>query len=83
MSHMHLPEVEAHYGGSPWGDAVRMLDAAGLAVPQILHLFDFKPQWTRFLAQFTQCVMRGPSPLTAGQRELIAAFTSRLDDCHF
>ena len=83
MSHMHLPAVEAHYGGSPWGDAARAMRSAGPPVPQILHLFDFKPHWTRFLAEFTQCVMRGPSPLSPGQRELIAAFTSRLDDCHF
>lgn len=83
MTHMHLPEVEAHHGGSPWGDAARMMLTAGLPVPQILHLFDYKPQWTRFLAQFTQCVMRGPSPLSPGQRELIAAFTSRLNCCHF
>lgn len=83
MSHMHLPVVETHYGGSPWGDAARAMRSAGLPVPQILHLFDFKPNSTRLLAEFTQCVMRGPSPLTPGQRELIAAFTSRLDDCHF
>ncbi|MEM1261662.1 MAG: peroxidase-related enzyme [Pseudomonadota bacterium] len=28
-----------------------------------------------------QDVMRGPSPLSAGQREFIAAFVSRLNDC--
>jgi hypothetical protein len=83
MSRMHLPEVEVHHGGSPWGEAAHMLELAGLPVPRILHLFDYKPQWTRFLAEFTQCVMRGPSPLTSGQRELIAAFTSRLNHCHF
>lgn len=83
MSRMHLPEIEIHSGGSPWGEAARMMQSAGLAVPRILHLFDYKPHWTRFLAGFTQCVMRGASPLTAGQRELIAAFTSRLNDCHF
>lgn len=83
MSKMHLPEIEAHYGGSQWGDAARTMRTAGLPVPQILHLFDFKPWSTRLLAEFTHCVMRGPSPLTPGQRELIAAFTSRLDDCHF
>jgi AhpD family alkylhydroperoxidase len=27
--------------------------------------------------------MRGPSPLPAGVRELIAAFTSRRNDCPF
>jgi len=28
-------------------------------------------------------VMRGPSPLSPGLRELIAAFTSRRNDCLF
>jgi hypothetical protein len=27
--------------------------------------------------------MRGESPLSPGERELIAAFTSRLRNCHF
>ena len=62
-----------------------MLSASGhgLPVPQIWHLFGFKPEMTRHLAAFTQEVMRGPSPLPAGWRELIAAFTSRRNDCLF
>ena len=31
----------------------------------------------------SQEVMRGPSPLSPGLRELIAAFTSRRNDCLF
>ena len=34
--------------------------AAGMPVPQIWHLFAFKPDRTDFLAHFTQGVMRGP-----------------------
>jgi alkylhydroperoxidase family enzyme len=56
---------------------------AGFPVPQIMHLFAFKPDRTQHLAQFTQGVMRGPSPLSAGQRELIAAWTSRRNACLF
>jgi alkylhydroperoxidase family enzyme len=56
---------------------------ANVPVPQIMHLFAFKPDRTEHLAQFTQGVMRGPSPLSPGQRELIAAFTSRRNDCPF
>jgi hypothetical protein len=52
-------------------------------VPQIMHLFAYKPDRTGFLSGFTQGVMRGPSPLSAGCRELIAAFTSRRNDCPF
>ena len=83
MEQMFLPGVEAHEGDGPWTDAIRQMRAAGLAVPQIMHLFAFKTDRTQHLAQFTQGVMRGSSPLPAGQRELIAAFTSRRNDCLF
>jgi hypothetical protein len=83
MDPMYLETVERHAGGGPWADAIRQMREAGVAVPQIMHLFAFKPDRTGFLAEFTQGVMRGPSPLPAGQRELIAAFTSRRNDCPF
>jgi hypothetical protein len=31
----------------------------------------------------TQAVMRGPSEWSVGERELFAAFVSRLNQCHF
>jgi alkylhydroperoxidase family enzyme len=83
MEPMFLPEVEQHAGGGPWADAIRRMSDAGLPVPQIMHLFAYKPDRTAHLAQFTQGVMRGPSPLPPGWRELIAAFTSRQNDCPF
>lgn len=83
MSSMYLGEIEHHHPQSPWGFAARELAAAGIPVPQIMHLFNYKPARTKFLAMFTHEVMRGPSPLSPGQRELIAAFTSRTRDCVF
>ena len=67
--------------GAP--DAVRQMREAGQPVPQIMHLFAYKTDRTEHLARFTQGVMRGPSPLPPGIRELIAAFTSRRNDCPF
>ena len=83
MESMYLPEVERHDGTSPWAQAIRQMREAEAPIPQIMHLFAFKPDRTQHLAQFTQGVMRGPSPLSPGQRELIAAFTSRRNDCPF
>ena len=80
---MHLHEVEHHHTQSPWGAAAESMQAAGIPVPQILHLFNFKPDRGKYLSMFTQEVMRGPSPLSPGQRELIAAFTSRCRNCVF
>ncbi|KAF0244431.1 MAG: hypothetical protein FD180_2552 [Planctomycetota bacterium] len=80
---MFLPEVEKAVPGGLRGFEIKAAKAAGLPIPQILHLFAFKPDRTRHLMDFTQAVMRGPSPLTAGQRELIAALVSRKNDCQF
>jgi alkylhydroperoxidase family enzyme len=83
MDPMYLRDVEEHEGGGPWAEAIRRMRQADVPVPQIMHLFAFKPDRTAHLAAFTQGVMRGPSPLPPGQRELIAAFTSRRNDCPF
>jgi alkylhydroperoxidase family enzyme len=83
MDPMYLDDVERHDGTDPWSDTIRKIRDAGGAVPQIMHLFAFKTERTKHLADFTQGVMRGPSPLSAGHRELIAAFTSRRNDCPF
>jgi alkylhydroperoxidase family enzyme len=80
---MHLPEVETSPPVGPYAATIANLRAAGAPVPQILHLFAFKPDRTAFLQQFTHGVMRGPSPLSPGLRELIAAFTSRRNECRF
>ena len=83
MNRLYLKEVDEQRSQSPWGDAADFMTAAGIPVPRILKLFDYKPDWTRHLAAFSQCVMRGPSPRSAGERELIAAFTSRINHCEF
>jgi hypothetical protein len=83
MRPMFLQEVEAHDISGSRGETIRQMKAAGATVPQIFHLFGFKPDFTEHLEHFTQCVMRGPSPLSPGQRELIAAYTSRRDHCLF
>ncbi len=84
MQAMYLPEVENN--PDPQGDyspLIAMLRGAGLDVPQIMHLFAFKPAATQHLRHFTQEVMRGPSALTPKFRELIAAFVSTRNQCKF
>lgn len=83
MEPMYLRDVEQSEGAGPWAQSIRQMRGAGVPVPQIFHLFAFKTDRTAHLAEFTQGVMRGSSPLSAGQRELIAAFTSRRNDCPF
>jgi alkylhydroperoxidase family enzyme len=81
---MYLPTVADNRGRT--GAYAELIDAAvrgGQVYSQIWHLFAFKPAATIHLERFTQEVMRGPSPLSAGLRELIAAYTSKLNDCEF
>ena len=80
---MFLSEIESHPAQGVYGERLAAARASGMPVPQIWHLFAFKPAMTEHLAAFTQQVMRGPSPLPPGLRELIAAFTSRRNDCLF
>jgi alkylhydroperoxidase family enzyme len=80
---MFLPSVEQSPPQGAYAAPIAKLRAAGLPVPQIMHLFAFKPDRTDHLARFSEAVMRGPSPLSAGLRELIAAFTSRGNECRF
>ena len=83
MHPMYLSEVEGAEPQGSYAEAIHGMRAAGVPVPQIMHLFAYKPDRTEFLARFTQGVMRGPSPLSPGQRELIAAFTSKRNECPF
>lgn len=83
MRPMFLPDVEGAPPLGHYAEPIAQLRAAGQPVPQIMHLFAFKPEATVHLSRFTQAVMRGPSPLSPGQRELIAAFTSRRNECPF
>jgi hypothetical protein len=81
---MYLPEVESIEGRSgPYADLIRVAQAAGAPYPQIWHLFGYKPATTKYLERFTEGVMRGPSPLSPGLRELIAAYTSARNQCLF
>ncbi|MDH5196058.1 MAG: peroxidase [Gemmatimonadota bacterium] len=83
MKPMFLPDVEHAEPRGPYAGIIEHLRAAAIPVPQIMHLFAYKPEATEHLSRFTQAVLRGPSPLPPGFRELIAAFTSQRNACPF
>ena len=83
MKPMFLPEVESHPQPGPYAELIRTMRERGAEYPQIWHLFAYLPKATEHLARFTQEILRGPAPLSAGMRELIAAFTSYRNDCPF
>lgn len=83
MHPMYLQEIEEGVGSGTYSQRIMLMRSLGRPMPQIWHLFAYKPDRTDFLAHFTQGVMRGPSPLSPGLRELIAALTSKRNDCDF
>ena len=83
MDPMFLPDVEQNPQPGPYRDLIAAMQQQGAEYPQIWHLFAYLPSATTHLARFTQEIMRGPSPLSPGIRELIAAYTSKRNACPF
>ena len=50
---MYLHSVEEHEADEPHATMFRAMRAASIPIPQILHLFAFKPERTDHLARFT------------------------------
>lgn len=53
------------------------------SLPGIVGLFNFRPETAGPLQLLAETLLRGESPLTSGERELIAAYVSHLNKCHF
>lgn len=80
---MFLPGVQESPKPGPYLAAIEAMRKLNAEYPQIWHLFAFLPAATDHLARFTQEILRGPSPLSPGLRELIAAYTSQRNHCPF
>lgn len=53
------------------------------SLPGIVGLFAFRPETAAPLGLLADTLLRGESPLSSGERELIAAYVSHLNNCHF
>ena len=53
------------------------------AEPGIRGLLRYRPETGRPLSELAEVLLRGPSTLTRGERELIAAHVSALNDCRY
>jgi uncharacterized peroxidase-related enzyme len=51
--------------------------------PGIRGLLRFRPETGRPLSELAEVLLRGPSTLTRGERELIAAYVSALNGCQY
>jgi uncharacterized peroxidase-related enzyme len=80
---IYLPDVENNPQPCSYKDLIQRMQNSGGEYWQIWHLFAFRPETTMHLARFTQGIMREPAPVSSGLRELIAAYTSSLNECEF
>ena len=51
--------------------------------PGIRGLLRYRPETARPLGELAEVLLRGPSTLTRGERELIGAHVSALNDCRY
>src|SRR5215213_6283975 len=55
----------------------------GIKLPGIIELLYYKASTGKALADLSHTLLRGPSGLTAGEREVIASYVSNLNECEF
>jgi uncharacterized peroxidase-related enzyme len=51
--------------------------------PGIRGLLQYRPETAAPLSELAEVLLRGPGTLTRGERELIAAYVSALNDCRY
>ena len=52
-------------------------------LPGIRGLFAFRPETALPMSELVEVLLRGPSTLTPGERELIATYVSAQNDCYY
>jgi uncharacterized peroxidase-related enzyme len=80
---LYLPDVEAHPQKGVYQTLIDAAKNANQEYSKIWDLFAFQEDFTVHLARFTQGVLRKPSTISPGLRELIAAYTSYQNECRF
>ena len=53
-------------------------------VPDVVKTLKYRPEfWGNAMSEVFQAVMRGPSAWSIGDRELMAAYVSKTNECEF
>jgi uncharacterized peroxidase-related enzyme len=52
-------------------------------LPGITSGFAYRPETAQPMRELAEVLLRGPSTLSSGEREMIATFVSARNDCHF
>jgi uncharacterized peroxidase-related enzyme len=82
-SRTYLPGVEADPKPGVYRDLIEAARARGGEYAHIWDLFAFQHDVTVHLARLSEGIIRRPSTISVGMRELIAAYTSHANECAF
>lgn len=82
-SHLFLRGVEENPQPSPYADAIAKAKGAGMEYWGIWNLLAFRPQTAHHLAALSHEIMFADATISSALRELIAAYTSSLNNCEF
>jgi uncharacterized peroxidase-related enzyme len=83
LKSLYLPGVEANPQPGIYRDLIVAALSRNAEYSKIWDLFAFQQEFTVHLARFTQGVLRQPTSVSPGLRELIAAYTSYQNECAF
>ncbi len=78
-----LPDVENNPQPSPYFDLIAAAKSSGSEYWQIWNLLAFRPNIAESLVRLSQEIMHEQAPISIALRELIAAYTSSLNNCEF
>jgi uncharacterized peroxidase-related enzyme len=79
----YLPAVAANPQPGAYAALIARARSSGAEYSKIWDLFAFQHDVTIHMGRFTHGVLRQPASISPGLRELIAAYTSRLNQCGF
>jgi uncharacterized peroxidase-related enzyme len=83
LASLYLPGVEADPKPGAYRTLIEAARSRGAEYSKIWDLFAFRHDVTIHLGRFTHGVLRAPAAIDPGLRELIAAYTSHLNECGF
>ncbi len=81
---MRLPQVEHRHRFKEKLKLGLIRLVSGRRVPDVVKTLLYRPElWGKPMSGWTQAALRGDSQWSIGERELFAAFTSKLNSCVF
>jgi uncharacterized peroxidase-related enzyme len=83
MKSLYIPDIERNPKPGTYQKVIAATKEKFPEYPKIWDLFAFGQSYTTHLARFTNGVLRDPASISPGLRELVAAYTSRLNECQF